>query len=96
MILFQLEAANLALEQNKDGELIEIGGIRVYRSSNMEKNRFVWIDGMTVCSLTTTCNAKMQRRLSLHLASSKIKRSANALSAKKCSAAQSGSSLSLF
>lgn len=52
----------------------------------MEKNRFVWIDGMTVCSLTTTCNAKeqkMQRRLSLHLASSKIKRSANALLAKK-------------
>ena len=41
----------------------------------MEKNRFVWIDGMTVCSL--------QRRLSLHLASSKIKRSANALLAKK-------------
>lgn len=24
----------------------------------MEKNRFVWIDGMTVCSLTTTCNTK--------------------------------------
>ena len=55
---FSVEAANLALEQNKDGELMEIGGIRVYRSSNMEKNRFVWIDGMTVCSLTTTCNAK--------------------------------------
>ena len=55
---FSVEAANLALEQNKDGELIEIGGIRVYRSSNIEKNRFVWIDGMTVCSLTTTCDAK--------------------------------------
>ena len=53
-----VEAANLALEQNKDGELMEIGGIRVYRSSNMEKNRFVWIDGTTVCSLTTTCDAK--------------------------------------
>jgi hypothetical protein len=55
---FSVEAANLALEQNKDGELMEIGGIRVYGSSNMEKNRFVWIDGMTVCSLTTTCDAK--------------------------------------
>ena len=55
-VLYQ--AANLALELNKDGELMEIGGIRVYRSSNMEKNRFVWIDGMTICSLTTTCNAK--------------------------------------
>ena len=55
---FSVEAANLALEQNKDGELMEIGGIRVYRSSNIEKNRFVWIDGMTVCSLTTTCDAK--------------------------------------
>ena len=53
-----VEAANLALEQNKDGELMEIGGIRVYRSSNMEKNRFVWIEGTTVCSLTTTCDAK--------------------------------------
>ena len=55
---FSVEAANLALEQNKDGELMEIGGIRVYRSSNMEKNRFVWIEGTTVCSLTTTCDAK--------------------------------------
>lgn len=55
---FSVEAANLALEQNKDGELMEIGGIRVYGSSNMEKNRFVWIDGTTVCSLTTTCDAK--------------------------------------
>ena len=24
----------------------------------LDINRFVWIDGMTVCSLTTTCNAK--------------------------------------
>ena len=55
---FSVEAANLALEQNKDGELMEIGGIRVYRSSNIEKNRFVWIEGTTVCSLTTTCDAK--------------------------------------
>ena len=53
---FSTEAANLALEQNNDGELVEIGGIRVYRSANMEKNRFVWIDGMSVCSLTTTCD----------------------------------------
>lgn len=55
---FSVEAANLALEQNKDGEMMEIGGVRVYLSSNMEKNRFVWIDGMTVCSLTTTCDVK--------------------------------------
>lgn len=55
---FSVEAANLALEQNGDGELVEIGGILVYRSSNMEKNRFVWIDGTTVCSLTTTCDVK--------------------------------------
>ena len=55
---FSVEAANLALKQNKDGELMEIGGIRVYRSSNIEKNRFVWIEGTTVCSLTTTCDAK--------------------------------------
>ena len=53
---FSVEAANLALEQNNDGELVEIGGIRVYRSANIEKNRFVWIDGMSVCSLTTTCD----------------------------------------
>ena len=53
---FSTEAANLALEQNNDGELVEIGGIRVYRSANIEKNRFVWIDGMSVCSLTTTCD----------------------------------------
>ena len=39
-----------------DGELVKIGGIRVYRSANIEKNRFVWIDGMSVCSLTTTCD----------------------------------------
>lgn len=55
---FSVEAANLALEQNGDGELVEIDGILVYRSSNMEKNRFVWIDGTTVCSLTTTCDVK--------------------------------------
>ena len=36
--------------------VVEIGGIRVYRSANIEKNRFVWIDGMSVCSLTTTCD----------------------------------------
>ena len=53
-----VEAANLVLEQNKDGEMMEIGGVRVYLSSNMEKNRFVWIDGTTVCSLTTTCDVK--------------------------------------
>lgn len=53
---FSTEAANLALKQNNDGELVEIGGIRVYRSANIEKNRFVWIDGMSVCSLTTTCD----------------------------------------
>ena len=53
---FSTEAANLALEQNNDGELVEIVGIRVYRSANIEKNRFVWIDGMSVCSLTTTCD----------------------------------------
>ena len=55
---FSVEAANLALEQNKEGELMEINGIRVYRSSNMEKNRFVWIEGKSVYSLTTTCDEK--------------------------------------
>lgn len=55
---FSVEAANLALEQNKDGEMMKIGSALVYLSSNMEKNRFVWIDGTTVCSLTTTCDAK--------------------------------------
>ena len=52
------EAVSLALEQNNDGELVEIGGIQVYKSSNIEKNRFVWIDGMSVYSLTTTCDAE--------------------------------------
>ena len=28
---------------------------RVYMTSNMEKTRYAWIDGMTVCSLTTSC-----------------------------------------
>lgn len=37
---------------------MEINGIRVYRSSNMEKNRFVWIEGKSVYSLTTTCDEK--------------------------------------
>jgi len=55
---FSVEVANLALEQNKEGELMEINGIRVYRSSNMEKNRFVWIEGKSVYSLTTTCDEK--------------------------------------
>ena len=56
---FSVEAATLALEQNKDGELVEIGGMQVYVSSNMEKNRFVWIDGMTVCSITTSCDLEI-------------------------------------
>lgn len=55
---FSAEAVSLALEQNNDGELVEIGGIQVYKSSNIEKNRFVWIDGMSVYSLTTTCDAE--------------------------------------
>jgi len=55
---FSVEVANLALEQNKECELMEINGIRVYRSSNMEKNRFVWIEGKSVYSLTTTCDEK--------------------------------------
>lgn len=52
---FSVEAANLALEQNADGEWVEIDGLRVYMTSNMEKTRYAWIDGMTVCSLTTSC-----------------------------------------
>lgn len=55
---FNVEAANLALEQDKGCEMMEMGGVRGYLSSNMEKNRFVWIDGTTVCSLTTTCDVK--------------------------------------
>ena len=55
---FNAEAVSLALEQNNDGELVEIGGIQVYKSSNIEKNRFVWIDGMSVYSLTTTCDTE--------------------------------------
>ena len=69
---FSVEGANLALEQNKEGELMEINGIRVYRSSNMEKNRFVWIEGKSVYSLTTTCDEKRLKQLSLHLGNSRL------------------------
>lgn len=55
---FSAEAVSLALEQNSDGEQVEMGGIQVYKSSNIEKNRFVWIDGMSVYSLTTTCDTE--------------------------------------
>lgn len=52
---FSAEDAELAMEQNADGEWIEIGDMQVYMTTNIKRNRFVWIDGMTVCSLTTTC-----------------------------------------
>lgn len=52
---FSAKDAELAMEQNADGEWIEIGDMQVYMTANLERNRFVWIDGMTVCSLTTTC-----------------------------------------
>lgn len=45
------EEAHISFEQDKDGEQIEIDGVAVYRSTNIERNSFTWLCGATVYNI---------------------------------------------